>query len=258
MTARLQFPPLPHEPPRCSPPTNVSWNRSRPMAQCNPEIERSSAASAMTPRLPPWLSHPRQHPSDRRAKMLEHMARDRSLPQRHADSAPAALVPSSSSAKNAISDILGDVIGHVILFGILALLFQSRIPLYLGAFVVLTDGERIESALATIGIRLEPETIGPDIVKRSAFWFGWFALLAALKGSVPAWLAPWMPPAESWSFIAGIALLLAIVEAFTALAMRRALPPLGLEISPNGLVWTTIQFAMAMGSLALLVLFGSI
>ncbi|MBB4378236.1 hypothetical protein [Bradyrhizobium sp. SBR1B] len=115
--------------------------------------------------------------------MLEHMARDRSLPQRHADSAPAALVPSSSSAKNAISDILGDVIGHVILFGILALLFQSRIPLYLGAFVVLTDGERIESALATIGIRLEPETIGPDIVKRSAFWFGWFALLAALKGS---------------------------------------------------------------------------
>ncbi|GMO41196.1 hypothetical protein [Bradyrhizobium sp. TM233] len=228
------------------------------MAQRIPEIEGSSGASAMTPRLPPWLGHPRQHPSDRRAKMLEHMARARSLSQRQADSAPAALAPSGSSAKNVIGDFLGDVIGHVVLFGVIALLFQSRIPLYLGAFVILTDGERIESALATIGIRLEPETIGPDIVKRSAFWFGWFALLAALKGSVPAWLAPWMPPAESWSFIAGIALLLAIVEALTALAMRRALPPLGLQISPNGLTWTTIQFAMAVGALALLVLFGSL
>ncbi|WP_246549976.1 hypothetical protein [Bradyrhizobium liaoningense] len=228
------------------------------MAQRIPEIEGSSGASAMTPRLPPWLGHPRQHPSDRRAKMLEHMARARSLSQRQADSAPAALAPSGSSAKNVIGDFLGDVIGHVVLFGVIALFFQSRIPLYLGAFVILTDGERIESALATIGIRLEPETIGPDIVKRSAFWFGWFALLAALKGSVPAWLAPWMPPAESWSFIAGIALLLAIVEALTALAMRRALPPLGLQISPNGLTWTTIQFAMAVGALALLVLFGSL
>ncbi|WP_247324673.1 hypothetical protein [Bradyrhizobium sp. 141] len=154
-------------------------------------------------------------------------------------------------------DILGDVIGYAVLFGILALLFQSRIPLYLGAFVVLTDGERIESALARIGIRLEPETIGPDIIKRSAFWFGWFALLAALKGSVPDWLAPWMPPAEAWSFLAGVALLLAIVEAFTALAMRRALPPLGLQISPSGLAWTTIQFVTAVAALALLVLFGS-
>lgn len=185
--------------------------------------------------------------------MLEHMARARSLPQRQSDSAPAAPVPSGRSAK----DVLGDIVGHVVLFGVIALLFQSRVPLYLGAFLVLTDGERIESALARIGIHLEPATIGPDVVKRSAFWFGWFALLAALKGSVPAWLAPWMPPAEPWSFIAGIALLLAVVEAFTALAMRRALPPLGLEVSPNGLTWSTIQFVMAVGTLALLVLFGS-
>jgi hypothetical protein len=58
------------------------------------------------------------------------------------------------------------------------------------------------------------------------------------------------------SFLAGIALLLAIVEAFTALALRRALPQLGLRISPNGLTSTTIQFGMAVGALALLVLFG--
>lgn len=181
--------------------------------------------------------------------MLAHMARARSRPQ--ADLAPPA--PSS----RIVPDLLGAVVGHVILFGVAAMLFQSRVPLYLGAFILLTDGGRIESALARIGIRLEPETLGADIVKRFAFWFGWFALLVALKGSVPAWLAPWMPPADSWSFLAGIALFLAVVEAFTALALRRALPQLGLEISPNGLTWTTIQFAMAFGALALLALFGS-
>ena len=184
--------------------------------------------------------------------MLEHMARARSLPGRQSDLALAASAPSGTSAQ----DVLGDAIGHLILFGAVALLFQSRVPLYFGAFVFLTDSERIENTLARIGIRFEPATIGPDIVKRSAFWFGWFALLVALKGSVPAWLASWMPPAESWSFLAGIALLLATVEAFAALAMRRALPQWGLEISPNDLTWTTIQFVMAIGALALLVLSG--
>ncbi|PDT87519.1 hypothetical protein CO669_25505 [Bradyrhizobium sp. Y36] len=206
----------------------------------------------MAPSLPPWLGHPRQPSSDRRAKMLEHMARARSGPQHRADLAPTMAVTSAKSA----TDLLGDVVGHIILLGVVALIFQSRIPLYLGAFVFLTDGERIERVLAMIGIRLESETIGADIVKRSAFWFGWFALLGSLKSAVPAWLAPWMPPAESWSSLAGIGLLLAVVEAIMALGMRRALPPLGVEISPNGLIWTTIQFAMAVGALALLVLAG--
>jgi hypothetical protein len=219
------------------------------MAQRSPEIDGSSGASAMTPELPPWLGHPRPPPSDLRAKMLAHMARAR--PQ--SDLAPPAPAPSGRITR----DLLDDIVGHVILFGVAALLFQSRVPLYLGAFILLTDGGRIESALARIGIRLEPETIGADIVKRSAFWFGWFALLAAVKDSMPGWLAPWMPPADSWSFLAGIALLLAVVEAFTALALRRALPQLGWEISPNGLTWMTIQFAVAFGALALLVLFGS-
>ncbi|UPK30592.1 hypothetical protein IVB26_20025 [Bradyrhizobium sp. 195] len=200
----------------------------------------------MTPDLPAWLGHPRQHSPDRRAKMMEHLARARSLPQRQVDSAQG----------KSTQDILGDVVGYAIVFGILALLFQSRIPLYLGAFVVLTDGERIEGALARIGIRFEPETVGPDIVTRSAFWFGWFALLAVLKGAVPVWLASSMPPTESWSFLAGIALLLAMVEALSVLAMRRALPALGLAITPNGLIWTTVQLAMAVGALALLVLSG--
>lgn len=203
---------------------------------------------------PAWMRPTTPYAPDRRAKMLEHMARVRSLPQRQAASVPAAPASSGQSGR----DVLGDVIGHVVLFGVIALLFQSRVPLYIGAFLFLTDGARIESALGRIGIWFEPETIGPDIVKRSAFWFGWFALLASLKGSVPAWLAPWMPPAEPWPFIAGIALLLAIVEAVAALAMRRAWPWFGWEIRPDGPIWTTIKFAMAIGVLALLVLFGSL
>lgn len=182
--------------------------------------------------------------------MLEHMARARSLPQRQAGIVP---VPSSGGFKIALRDL----IGHAILFGVFALLSQSPIPLYLGAFTFLTDPERIESALAALGIRLEPETVGADIVKGFPFWFGWFALLGPLKDSGPAWLAPWLPPAEPWSALAAIGLLLAVVEASSALAMRRALPPLGLDINPHGLTWATIQFAMAACALALLVVFGS-
>ena len=186
---------------------------------------------------------------DRRAKMLEHMARARSLPQPQAAMVPAPARPSGI-------DILGDAFGYMVVFGIIALLFQSRVPLYLGAFLFFTDGERIERALGTIGIRLEPDTIGPDVVKGFVSMFGWFALLASLKGSAPAWLAAWMPPAESWSFIAGIAIVLAIIEAFAALAMRRALPWFGLRVRPDSLGWTAIKLVMAVGALALLVLLG--
>lgn len=194
------------------------------MEQRKSTPEGHSGTPAMTTTPPAWMPRTAPYSPDRRAKMLEHGTRQIA-------SAAAARICSGRTPLpgRSAKDILGDLIGYAVVFGILALLFQSRIPLYLGAFVVLTDADRIESALATIGIRFEPETIGPDIVKRSAFLFGWFALLAALKGSVPARLAPWMPSAESWSFIAGIALLLAIVEALTALAMRRALPPLGLR-----------------------------
>ncbi|PSO17210.1 hypothetical protein [Bradyrhizobium sp. MOS003] len=222
------------------------------MEQRKSTTQGHSGTPSVTTTPPAWMRRTAPYSPDRRAKMLEHLARARSLPQPQPESAPAAPGLPGPSAK----DILGDVIGYAVVFAILALLFQSRIPLYLGAFVVLTDAGRIESALATIGIRFEPETIGPEIVKRSAFWFGWFALLPVLTGSVPAWLAPWMPPAKSWPFIAGIALLLAVAEALAALAMRRALLPLGLKISPNGLTWMAIQLVLAVGTLALLVLFG--
>lgn len=217
------------------------------MAQRN---SPSDGQTGVTPVPPAWMRRTMSYAPGRRAGMLEHMARARSHPQ------PQAVTAAVPSRISGMVDILGDAFGYTVLFGLVALLFQSRIPLYLGVFLFLTDGERTARALATLGIRLEPDTIGPDIIKGFVSLFGWFALLASLKGSVPAWLAPWLPPAESWSFIAGIAVVLAIVEAVATLAMRRAWPWLGLTIRPDSLTWTTIKLVIALGALALLVLLG--
>ena len=156
-------------------------------------------------------------------------------------------------------DILRDAYGYAVLSAIIAFFLQSRVPFYLGAFIFLTDGERIESALATIGIRFEPGAIGPEIVKGFVSLFGWFLLLVSLRDFVPAWLAAWTPSAElSWSLIAGIALAFVIVEALATRAMRRALPWLGLEISWDSLTWAVIKLALAIGALALLALHGPV
>ncbi|WP_061026818.1 hypothetical protein [Bradyrhizobium sp. CCH5-F6] len=206
--------------------------------------------SGAAPQPPPWMHRAAPHAPDRRARMLEHMARARSLPQPQS----AAARPQVSSLLAAGMTVFGDAYGYAVLFGIIALLVQSSVPLYLGAFLFLSDGTRIESALGAIGIRFEPDTIGPDIVKGSAFWFTWIALLVSLRSSVPDWLAAWMPPAVSWSSVAGIALALAIFDALAALTIRRAGPWFGLAISPDGPAWTTIKLVMLVGALALLVL----
>jgi hypothetical protein len=204
-------------------------------------------AGIASPAPPPWIHRSAAYAPERRARMLEHMARARSLPR-----ATAAPEPSQAAG----TTIVSDAFGYAVLFGMVALLFQSRVPLYLGAFLFFTDGERIELALGKIGIRLEPGTIGPDIIKGFVSLFGWFALLASLKASVPAWLAAWMLPDASWSFLAGIALLFVIVEAFATRAMRHALPWFGFERGPGSLTCATIKLVMAIGVLALLVLLG--
>jgi len=216
-----------------------------------PKSPSDGQAGVASPAPPPWMHRTTPYTPDRRARMLEHMARARSLPQRQAATAPEL---SRASGK----DILGDAFGNAVLFGLMALLFMSRIPLYLGAFLFFADGERIERALAAIGIRLEPDAVGPDIIKSFAYLFGWFALLASFKGSVPAWLAPWIPPAESWAFLAGIALALAIVGAFATRALRHALPWFGLKIGAESLAWKTTRLLVAVAVLACLVLLGSL
>lgn len=209
--------------------------------QSTPDGQSGAPPAVTTP--PAWIHRTAPYLPDRRAKMLEHMARARSVPQ---PQAAKATEPSPTSGW----DILRDAYGCAILSAIIAFFLQSRVPFYLGAFIFLTDGERIESTLATIGIRFKPEAIGPEIVKGFVFLFGWFALLVSLRDLVPGWLLAWMPPAApSWSLIAGIALAVVTVEAFAIRAMRHALPWLGLEIRWDSLIWKVIKLALAIGAL---------
>ncbi|OAF19585.1 hypothetical protein [Bradyrhizobium neotropicale] len=200
--------------------------------------------------LPLWLRAPNMRlPLGRRATMLEHMARARPQSQRQAAVSPTA--PFHKSGR----DLFADFLGHVVLFGIIGLLFQSRFPLCLGLYSFFTDEERVEWAFRKIGIRFEPETIGPDLLKCFVSWLGWIWLLASWKDSAPAWLAPWMPPSASWSFVGGAAFVFAIVEAISTAMMRRTLPWLGLEIRPDSLGWTAIKFLAGACLLAALISF---
>jgi hypothetical protein len=225
------------------------------MEQRKPTSDGQSSAPSAATTPPAWMNCATSYSPDRRAKMLEHMARARSVPRPQATQPMAATATEPSHTSG--WDILRDAYGYAVLSAICAFFFQSRMPFYLGAFLFLTDGARIESALGTIGIRFEAGAIGPDIVKGFVSLFGWFALLASLRSTVPAWLAAWMPPAEaSWSFIAGIAVAFATIEAVATFALRRALPWLGLEIRTESLTWKMIALVFVFGAVALLVLFG--
>ena len=185
--------------------------------------------------------------------MLAHIARTRSVPQHQA---AAAQPPTRPRLAPGLA-VLGDAYGYAILFGIIALLFQSYIPLYAGAFLFLIDGKRIDNASGALGIRFDPDAIGPDIIRGSTLYFAWLALLVSLRDHVPSWLVPWMPPAASWSLIAGIALALGIFDALAAAMIRRAGPWFGRAISPDGLVCTATKLSILGSALALLVLLGA-
>lgn len=214
-------------------------------------IPNNPSGAASQP--PPWMHRAVSHAPNRRTEMLAHIARARSVPQHQA----AAAQPSARPRLAPGLAVLGDAYGYAILFGIIALLFQSLVPLYLGAFLFLSEGTRIENALGALGIRFDPDAIGPDIIKGFALCFAWLALLVSLRDHVPSWLVPWMPPAASWSLIAGIALALGIFDALAAAMIRRAGPWFGLAISPDGLICAMIKLAIAGGALALLVLLGA-
>lgn len=131
--------------------------------------EDQSGVPSPPPALPPWLRHTTRHLPERGARMLEHMARSRALRDHQAADSPAALEPSRKGA----GDYLSGFISHMVLFGLIGLVFQSRFPLCLGAFLFFTDGEFVEWMLRKFGIRFEPDTIGPDVIRCFAFFFGW-------------------------------------------------------------------------------------
>ncbi|WP_426608997.1 hypothetical protein [Bradyrhizobium sp. McL0616] len=222
------------------------------MEQRKSTSDEPAGVPSAAPAAPPWMHRTAQHAPDRRARMLEHMARARSGPQPQA----ATPEPSRKGAKeNGTMDYVADFVARMILFGLIGIAFQSRFPLCLGAFLFFTDGEFIEWVLRKSGIRFEPDAIGPDIVRCFVAWFGWGTLLTSWQASAPVWLMPWMPPSGSWSFIGATALMLAIVEAIAGVIMRRALPWFGLRIGPDSLAWTPIQLVVGLGLLAPLILF---
>src|SRR5947209_20418675 len=91
------------------------WNRMRPMAQeKSPSDDQAGIAS---PAPPPWIHRSAAYAPERRARMLEHMARARSLPR-----ATAAPEPSQAAG----TTIVSDEFGYPFLFGIVALPFASR------------------------------------------------------------------------------------------------------------------------------------
>jgi hypothetical protein len=217
------------------------------MEQRKSASEGQSGVPSTMPALPPWMHRTTQQAPDRRAKMLEHMACARSLPQPQAATTPAAPEPSRKTGKEYVADF----IGRMMLFGLIGLVFQSRFPLCLGVFFFFSDGEFVEWVLRKLGIRLEPDTVGSDAIKSLPFFFGWAALLAYWKDTLPAWLVPSMPATMSLSFLVGTAFEIAAIVAASAAVMRRVLPWVGLDIRPNSLAWTTIQILVCLGFLAL-------
>jgi hypothetical protein len=102
----------------------------------------SSAAS-----LPIWLRHTTRRSPERRRTMLEHITRRRFILERQAAVASRA----SGASQKSGADFAKDLIGHMIVFGLIGLLLQSRFPIFLGALLFCTDGEFIEWMLQKNG-----------------------------------------------------------------------------------------------------------
>ena len=214
-------------------------------------LDGQPGAGSATTTPPAWMHRAASYSPDRRAKMLDHMARARSVPQPQTTQAQTAKVVGPPRMSG--WDMLREAYAYAVLSAIAAFVFQSRVPFYLGAFIFLTDGERIESALAMIGIRFEPGAIGPNIVKDFVSLFGWFVLLVSLRDAIPTWLLQPMPSSEPpWSVVAGFAFALVFVETLATRAVRRVAPRFGLKTNFSGLTWAVIKLILIIGVLVLL------
>jgi hypothetical protein len=220
------------------------------MERRDPVSNGHADGSSNAPAPPVWLRQTARHALQARGKMLEHIARRRSMGESKASDSSAATRPSPKGAR----EFAREFAGYMVIFGLIALVCQSRFPVLIGAFLFFTDDAFITWVLETIGIRVVPDTLAAEFIKFFVFLVGWGALLGYWRNTAPAWLLPWMPPSESWSFLAGIALLLAVVMIISSAIMRRGLPRVGVNIEPRSLVWTTIQLLIGLGLVWLLAL----
>jgi hypothetical protein len=142
----------------------------------------------------------------------------------------------------------------MLIFGVIAGLLRSRFPIHLGLFFFFTNEGLIERVLRKAGIRLVPGSPGATFVNAFVWLSGVLILFARWKDAAPAWLASWLPPNAPWSFIAGVALGLAVLEATSTAAVRRVLPWFGIEIPRDSLAWTVTQGLVGFVTLGLLFL----
>jgi hypothetical protein len=119
----------------------------------------------------------------------------------------------------------------MVVSGLIGFFLSSWFPLALGLFLFVTNDEFIEWLLQKVGIRFVPDTLGPEFIKALVFLLGLCTLLVAWKDSVPAWLAPWVPPSASWYLIAGAALFCAVLKIISVAIVKKLLPQFGIEIS---------------------------
>ena len=127
----------------------------------------------------------------------------------------------------------------VVVGALIGALFRSWFPLALGAFFFFADDAFIEWALQKIGIRFVPDTLGPEFINAFVFLTG-AAVLVAHWGA-PKWLAPWLPPGNaSWIFIAGAALVYAVLQISSVAVVRHMLPRAGIVIAPNSQKWAIL------------------
>jgi hypothetical protein len=126
---------------------------------------------------------------------------------------------------------------HMLFFGVIAGLLQSRFPIDLGLFIFFTNDELIEWVLRKVGIRLVPDSLGATFVTAFVWVAGASILFAHWKDSAPAWLSSWFLPNAPWSLIAGVALGCAVLNAASPAFVRKALPWAGIEIARDSLAW---------------------
>jgi hypothetical protein len=147
---------------------------------------------------------------------------------------------SDVSGRTRARDYVGRLIFNLIFFGVIGILFSSWFPTALGLFLFFTDDEFIEWLLRTIGIRLVPDTPGPEFIKAFVFLYGLWTLLAYWKESAPAWLLPWIPAEASWYLIGGAALFWAAIKIIPVAVVRKLLPQVGVEIAPHRQGWAIL------------------
>jgi hypothetical protein len=132
-------------------------------------------------------------------------------------------------------------IGCMMFWGLVALVSSSSFPLALGLFFFCTDEAFVAWVLERIGIRLVPETLGPELINASVFLIGVWILLAHWKDAAPKWLLSWLPTADvSWSTLGLAALACAALKTASTAVIKKLLPRLGIAIASDRQDWAIL------------------